>query len=73
MVKKKLQVAQQRRSNLVAEFKAKIALAALREDKTTPKRCTQYSVHSNHINYWKKQLIAHARNASGWQSAERIC
>lgn len=34
MVKKKSQVAQRQRRKLSAEFKARVALAALREDKT---------------------------------------
>ena len=65
MVKKKTQVAKQQRRKLTAEFKAKVALAALREDKTMAELCAQYSVHPNQISDWKKQLVARAIEAFG--------
>ena len=42
------------------EFKAKVALAALREDKTMAQLCQQYELSSNQINDWKKQLLERA-------------
>ena len=65
MVKKKSQVAKKQRRKLTAEFKARVALAALREDKTTAELCAQYQVHANQIAEWKKQLVARATEVFG--------
>ena len=43
-----------------SEFKAKVALAALREDKTMAQLCQQYELHPSQINDWKKLLLARA-------------
>ena len=45
---------------LNAEFKAKVALAALREDKTLAQLCQQYELHPAQITEWKKQLLERA-------------
>jgi transposase len=39
------------------DFKAKIALEALRGDKTIVELSAQYSVHPNQITIWKKQIL----------------
>jgi len=43
-----------------SEFKAKVALAALREDKTLAQLCQQYELHPNQISDWKRQLLSRA-------------
>jgi transposase len=43
-----------------AEFKAKVALAALRQDKTLAQLCQQYELHPAQINDWKQQLMSRA-------------
>jgi transposase len=46
------------RRNHSAKFKAKVALAALKGDKTLAELCEQYEIHANQITDWKKQLLA---------------
>jgi transposase len=38
-------------------FKAKVALAACRGDKTTAQLAAEFSVHTSQVTAWKKQLL----------------
>lgn len=48
------------RRNHTVGFKAKVALAALKEDKTLSELAALFDVHPNQICDWKQQLLERA-------------
>jgi putative transposase len=46
-----------KRRSFSGPFKAKVALAACRGDKTTAQLAAEYEVHVGQITAWKKQLL----------------
>ena len=48
-----------------AAFKAKVALAAVRGDKTLAELAQHHNVHPNQITDWKNQLLAKAADVFG--------
>lgn len=65
MSTKKSSAVRRQRRKLTPEFKAKVALAALREDATMAELSARFDVHSNQIAEWRKQLLARATLAFG--------
>ena len=49
-----------KRRNHSSNFKAKVAVAALKGDKTLAELAEQFDVHPNQITDWKRQLLEHA-------------
>jgi transposase-like protein len=43
-----------------ASFKAKVALEAVKEEKTISQLASEYEVHPNQIRQWKKRLVKEA-------------
>lgn len=48
------------RKNHPAAFKAKVALAAIKGDKTLAQLSSEFGVHANQIGQWKKHLLSEA-------------
>ena len=46
-----------KRRTFSGAFKAKVALAAVRGDKTTAELAAKFGVHGNQVSAWKKQLL----------------
>ncbi len=46
------------RKHYPAEFKAKVALEAIRQQKTTNELITAYAIQAAQISTWKKQALA---------------
>jgi transposase-like protein len=53
-----------------AAFKAKVALAALKGDKTLAELSQQYDVHANQISTWRTQLLEGATGVFGGRSGD---
>ncbi len=71
-LKKKTTVARRVRRTHTPEFKARVALAALREDKTMAQLCQEFELHANQITEWKRQLIEGAAQAFNGASAQPV-
>jgi transposase-like protein len=59
------------RRKFTADFKAKVALAAVKGDRTLSELAAQFEVHPNQITLWKKQLLEHASALFSKDPAER--
>jgi len=58
------------RRNHSAAFKAQVALAAVKSDKTLAELAQQYVIHPNQITDWKRQLTERAGQVFGDASSQ---
>ena len=58
------------RRNHTAAFKAKVALAAVKGEKTLAELAQQFDVHPNQITQWKAQLFEGAAGVFGKEKSE---
>ena len=57
------------RRNHSAAFKAKVALAAVKGDKTVVEIAQHYEVHPTQVTDWRRQLLERAADVFGGASA----
>ena len=57
------------RRNHSPGFKAKVALAAIRGEKTLAELAKLHDVHANQINDWKTQLLERAASVFGGEAS----
>ena len=60
-----------KRRNHSASFKAKVALEAVRGEKTISELSSHFSLHPNQIQQWKKQLIEGSKDVFGSSEKKR--
>ena len=60
------------RRNHSPAFKAKVALVALRGEKTVAELAQQFDVHPNQVTQWRSQLLEEAR-ARGFRIGAFAC
>lgn len=63
-------MARRTRRNHSPAFKAKVALAAIKGDKTLAELSQQFDVHANQITAWRAQLLEGAAGLFGAPPAE---
>lgn len=63
-------MARRKRRNHSGVFKAQVALAALKGDKTLAELAQQFDVHPNQITEWKTQLLERAALVFGAANGE---
>lgn len=59
-----------KRKRYSAEFKAKVALEAIREELTTAELAKKYGIHPTMISGWKKTAISNMASAFGGKAEE---
>ena len=55
-----------KRRNHSSAFKAKVALSALKGERTLAELAEQFDVHPNQIQDWKKRLVTSLTTSATW-------
>ena len=63
-------MARRPRRNHSPAFKAKVALAAVRGEKTMSELAEQFDVHPNQISVWREQLLEGASDVFGAEKSD---
>jgi len=63
-------MSKKKRRRFTKEFKAKVALEALKEQKTIAELAAEFGVHPNQISSWKKEILDNAANLFAGKSDE---
>ena len=66
------EMARRKRRNHSATFKAQVAIAALKGDKTLAELAQQFDVHPNQITDWKSQLMERSAQVFGDSTAQAV-
>lgn len=61
------------RQKFSGEFKAKVALEAIKGQRTANELAQEFGVHVNQINLWKKRLLEAAPGYSVMVGIKRLC
>lgn len=61
-----------KRRNFQPGFKAKVAIEAIKEEKTLAELAEKYDLHPNQISEWKKQLLEHADSVFGSTQDDKL-
>jgi transposase-like protein len=67
---KEQKMTKRKRRNHSSAFKAKVALAAIKGDRTLAELSEQFDVHPNQIQDWKKRLVGSAEDVFGGNAVE---
>lgn len=60
------------RKSYRADFKAKVALEAIKGERTLAELASRYEVHPNQIRQWKKQLLGNITNVFSDRRKKKI-
>lgn len=60
-----------KRRNHSPSFKAKVALAALKGDRTVAELCSEFDIHANQVTAWKKQLLEGAQDVFDTEASSK--
>ena len=58
------------RRRFTGEFKAKVALEALRRDKTIQEIAARHKVHPNQVSAWKQRAVEGMKEVFGWSAIQ---
>ena len=59
------------RKSFSSEFKSKVAVEALKGNKTVSELASEFGVHPTQVNSWKKQLLEVSRSAFNSKQQEK--